>query len=198
MLMINTQGGNMIGILGAIRERKSVLAFSDRKVEEEKINSIFEAARWAPSSMNLQPWRYIYSRKKETAYQLMFNCLHGGNQQWAKNAQMLILSVAQVEYSYQGAVHSNQHAWHDTGAANSLLMLQAADLGMATHPMGGFDSEEIRKSFSIPKEYEPVAIIALGYEGNNNSLPQKLQERANSPRLRKPLGEFSSADSLIL
>lgn len=178
-------------ILEAIQNRKSGFAFSDKKVEDEKLEAIFEAARLSASSMNVQPWRFIYARNGEPEFQLICSTLVEGNQKWAKDAPVLVLSVAQVEYSYDGKPYINAYAWHDTGMATAHLMLQATDLGLATHPMGGFDHQKVSENFKLPKEYQPVAVIAVGYKGDESTLPEDLRKRQNTPRIRKALNEIA-------
>jgi len=176
-------------ILDAIKKRRSDLAFSKKSIEPEILSALFEAAILAPSSMNIQPWRFIYVNHGEPEFQQMLNTLSEGNQRWAKNASALILSIAQVEYTHNDRLLPNAYAWHDTGMANAHLMLQATSFGLATHPMGGFDHQKVSESFNLPKEYQPVLIIALGYKGDETNLPDDLLKRQTSPRKRKPIEE---------
>ena len=176
-------------ILDAIQQRRSGFAYSDKNIEPEILNAIFEAAKLAPSSMNLQPWRFIYANRNEPAFQLILDSLMEGNKKWAQNAATLVLSIAQVEYLYKDKLNKNAYAWHDTGMANALLMIQAASLGVISHPMGGFDHQKALENFNLPKEYQPVLIIALGYKGDETKLPEDLLKRQTSPRKRKPIEE---------
>lgn len=176
-------------ILNAIEKRKSWFAFSEKSIEQEKLETIFNAARLAPSSMNIQPWRFVYANRNEPAFQLILNTLAEGNKKWAKNAATLVLSVAQVEYLYNDKLYKNAYAWHDTGMANVLLMIQAAELGIESHPMGGFDHAKAIQNFNFPKEYEPIAVIALGYKGNDSKISEDSFKRQNAPRNRKTLEE---------
>jgi nitroreductase len=169
--------------------RKSTRAFSEKLIEPEKLRSVFEAARWAPSSGNMQPWRFIIAVKdRPDDHERMVNLLFEGNRIWAEKAPVLILSVAQV--TDNARQKTNKFAYHDVGMATENLALQAASLGLAAHPMGGFYADRARATFNIPNEYEPVAIIALGYEGVTEFLPQPLIERELAPRARKPISEF--------
>jgi nitroreductase len=177
-------------IIDAIHQRKSGFAFSSKSIEPEKVEAIFEAARLAPSSMNVQPWRFLYANHDEPEFQLILDALFDGNKKWAKDAATLVLSIAQMEYTYNDKPTKNAYAWHDTGMANALLMVQAADLGIVSHPMGGFDHQKASQAFKLPKEYEPVAIIALGYNGDESKLPEDLLKRQNAKRSRKPLNEI--------
>jgi len=173
-------------ILQSIIDRRSVMAFSNRPIEEEKITAIFQAAQLAPSSNNNQPWRFIYATQENPdEFKRLFDCLMEGNQRWVKNAGMLVLTIAETVSSYKNL--PNKYAWHDTGLATSLLMIQAQVLGLRSHPMGGFFPEKAKAGFAIPDPYEPVAMIALGYPGNVDELPDDLKSRETSPRNRKPL-----------
>ena len=169
--------------------RKSTRAFSEKTVEPEKLKSILEAARWAPSASNIQPWRFIVAVKNRAEdHERMVNLLFEGNKIWAENAPVLILSVAQV--TDNATRKTNTFALHDVGLATENLAIQATSLGLAVHLMGGFYVDRARATFNIPGEYEPVAVIALGYEGKADFLPQPLIDREMVPRVRKPLSEF--------
>jgi nitroreductase len=175
-------------LLNSIADRRSVLAFSNKPVEEEKLKTLFGAAQLAPSSSNNQPWRFIYAtREKPEEFDRLFNCLMEGNQRWVTNASVLIVTVAETISSYKNL--PNKYAWHDTGMASVLLMVQAQALGLWSHPMGGFDPEKAKIDLGIPEPFEPVAMIALGYPGNADDLPDDLRKRQQSPRNRKPLDE---------
>jgi len=177
-------------ILEAIQKRKSEFAFSDKLIESEKIEALFEAAQLAASSMNIQPWRFIYAIKNDPEFQLILSTLAEGNQKWAKDAPLLVLSIAQVEYTFNEKLFKNAYAWHDAGMANAHLMLQAVGLGLITHPMGGFDHKKISENFNLPKEYQPVAVIAVGYKGDESKLPEDSLKRQTAPRKRKALSEI--------
>ncbi len=176
-------------IIDAIQKRKSNFSYSEKSIEQEKLNEIFEAATLAASSMNVQPWRFIFANQNEPEFQLILNTLSEGNQRWAKDASALVLSVAQIEYTHNDKLIANAYAWHDTGMANANLMLQATSLGLVTHPMGGFDHQKASENFNLPKEYQPVLIIALGYKGDETKLPEDLIKRQTAPRKRKPIEE---------
>jgi nitroreductase len=172
-----------------IRRRWSPLAFSERMVEPEKLQSLFEAARWAPSSYNEQPWHFIVCTKQNPAdHDRLLSCLAEGNVPWARHAPVLMLSVAKLTFTRNG--QPNRHAWHDVGMAVENLIIQAAALGLYVHQMAGFDMAKARQAFAIPEGYEPVAAIAMGYPGDPQNLPPPLRERELSPRQRKPLRDF--------
>jgi nitroreductase len=172
-----------------IEKRWSPVAFSPRAVEPEKLRSVLEAARWAPSSFNEQPWVFIVATKDDPEnFARLLGCLVEGNRVWAQYAPVLMLSVAKLNFALNGK--PNRHALHDVGAAAAYLTMQATALGLYVHQMAGFDSEKARREFSIPEGYEPGAAIALGYLGDDTVLPEKLRGRSPLKRNRKPLSEF--------
>jgi nitroreductase len=172
------------------KRRWSPLVFSDQPVESEKLHMLFEAARWAPSSNNEQPWRFIVATKDhETEWNRLLACLVEGNRKWAYRAPVLILSVASLNFQEDST--PNRHAFHDTGMAVENLVLQATALGLSTHQMAGFDVEKARADLKIPSGYEPVAVIAVGYPGDPASLPDRLRERELRPRSRQPISEWT-------
>jgi len=177
------------GVLPLFHERWSPRSFTDREVSAETLGKVFEAARWAASSFNEQPWRFLVGRRGDSAYQKIFGSLGEFNQKWARTAPVLILGAAKTKFSHSGA--DNRHALYDLGAAASYMTLQAAALGLATHQMAGFDPEAARKAFGIPEEYALGSVIALGYQGEPAALgDETLIEREIAARTRKPLGEF--------
>lgn len=177
-------------LLNTIPKRRSEFAFSPRLIEEEKISSLFEAAHLAPSSMNIQPWRYIYATPASSTFEKIVAALHEGNQRWAKDAPLLIVAIAQMQYEFNGNIHRNRYAWHDTGLANAFLMIQATHLGLVSHPMGGFSAEALTEILKIPPSYEPVVVMAVGYPGDVHNLPADLLERQNRPRTRMQLSHI--------
>jgi nitroreductase len=172
-----------------LRRRWSPRAYSERPVEPDKLRSLFEAARWAPSSNNEQPWHFIVGTKDDpSAHDRLFHCLKEGNKKWAFRAPVLMLSVTRLNFEDDGT--SNRHAWHDTGMAVFSLVVQATALGLIVHQMAGFDVEKARTDLKIPFGYEPVAMIAVGYPGDPAVLDERLRGREFSPRERKPMGEI--------
>ena len=187
--MIDKPADNQYPIHDLLRQRWSPLAFSNRLVEPEKLCSVLEAARWAASSYNEQPWSFIIAtRDNEAEFERLLSCLAEGNQEWARNAPVLMLSVAKLHFERNGV--ENRHAFHDVGAAAATLAIQAAALGLFIHQMAGFDVGKARELFSIPAGYEPVAAIALGYIGDPQTLSEKLYQREVAPRNRKGLEKF--------
>jgi nitroreductase len=172
-----------------IARRWSPRAFSERTVEAATLRCLFEAARWAPSSNNEQPWRFLVAVKEnQEEFDRLLACLLEGNRKWACRAAVLILSVASLRFEDGGK--PNRHALHDTGLATENLLLQATALGLVAHPMAGFDGEKARADCRIPQGFEPVAMIALGYPGDPSVLPDYLREREVKGRERRPVGEF--------
>nr|WP_138500008.1 nitroreductase family protein [Nostoc sp. PA-18-2419] len=172
-----------------LRQRWSPLAFSDRMVEPEKLHSVLEAARWAASSFNEQPWSFIVATSdNQTEFERLVSVLAEANQDWARNAPILMLSVAKLHFERNGK--QNRHAFHDVGAASATLAIQAAAVGLFIHQMAGFDVAKAQQIYSIPSGYEPVAAIALGYIGDPQTLSEKLLQREKALRTRKPLEEF--------
>jgi nitroreductase len=179
------------GILEVIRKRWSPRAYSDKPVSAHDLKLLFEAARWAPSSNNEQPWRFLVGRRGDGAYEKISDSLVEFNKTWAKNAPVLMLSVAKKTFANG---KPNHHAWHDTGAATAFLSLQAVALGLHTHSMAGFEPETARAFFAIPSDYEPCAVTAIGYFGEPSKLPDSLRQKEEAPRERKPLNAFVWSD----
>jgi nitroreductase len=172
-----------------IGQRWSPRAFSGQPVEPEKLRSVLEAARWAPSSLNEQPWAYLVATRDEPkAFEDLLGTLMDVNRMWAQKAPVLLLTMARTRLEKGGA--PNRHAFHDLGQATANLVIQATALGLVTHQMAGFNVEATRELFSVPEGWEPVSVIALGYPGEAESLPEPLRERELAQRQRKPLGDF--------
>jgi nitroreductase len=172
-----------------IRRRWSPRAFSNRPVEREKLLSVLEAARWAPSSFNGQPWSFLVATRDDSPeFERMLSCLVPQNQAWAKEAAVLMIAVAKTHFEHNGK--PNRHAWYDTGQAVAFLTLQATALDLGVHQMAGFSADKARELYAIPETAEPATAVALGYTGDPNSLDDKLRERELAPGNRKPLKEF--------
>lgn len=172
-----------------IRDRKSIRAFSQQAIEPEKIASLFEATRWAPSSTNEQPWVYLYATPEQPElWNKLFESLNDGNKLWAQNAPLLILSLARKNFTrFQGR---NHYALYDLGGANSLLALQAVALGLQVRQMAGFNQEKAIENLHIPDDFEVGVFIAVGYPGSPDVLPETLRERELAPRERYLQHEF--------
>jgi nitroreductase len=172
-----------------IRHRWSPRAFDSQPVEPEKLRSLFEAARWAASSYNAQPWYFIVATKDDLEdYKKILDCFVEFNQGWAKSAPVVALSVARMKFEHNGT--PNNHAFHDVGQAAANLALQATALGLQVHQMAGILPDKAREIFGIADGYEAVAGIAIGYPGDPAALPDKLREQERAPRSRKPLDSF--------
>ena len=170
-----------------IKKRWSPRAFLDKDVEQEKLEVMFEAARWAPSSMNGQPWRFLYARKGEEGYKNIFDTLAEGNQVWAGKAPVLMVVIGKTKFDYKE--RPNKHAWYDSGQAMANFSIQATELGLHLHQMGGFDPKKIKETFQMEEEYDPIAVVAVGYKGDPGKLPEKLENAETAERKRKPLEE---------
>jgi nitroreductase len=172
-----------------LRKRWSPRAFSNRPVEREKLFSLLEAARWAPSSYNEQPWAFILATHEQPAeYARVLGCLIEFNQGWAKAAPVLLLGVAHLVFERNQ--QPNRHAAHDLGAAAVSLAVQATADGLFVHQMAGILPDKARAEFHIPEEWDAMTGLAIGYPGDANSLPEELRKRETSPRSRKALGSF--------
>jgi nitroreductase len=176
-------------LLTVIRHRWSPRSFTDRDVSPEDLKTVFEAASWAASSYNEQPWRFFAGRRNSETYQKIFSTLMEVNQQWARTAPVLIMDVAKTKFSHNGA--PNRVALYDLGAAGATLCYQATALGLHTHQMAGFSVDAARKVFNVPEDYIFGAVIALGYQGEPDALTnQQMLAQETSPRQRKPLSEI--------
>ena len=170
-------------LLPSIAERWSPRAFADRSVAAEHVRTILEAARWAPSSGNGQPWRYVVARREETdAFATLLACLDDGNRRWAKDAPVLVLAFAAQTHPTTGK--PNAYARHDVGIASGLMAVQAASMGLQVHQMGGIEREVARERIAYPDDVDFVTAIAIGYPGAVERLPDDLQVREKAPRSR--------------
>ncbi len=171
-----------------IRDRWSPRAFAGKPVEPSVLASLFEAARWAPSSNNEQPWAYLVATKDDSEnFAKTLSVLVEFNAAWAKDAPVLVIAVSRL--NFQNGT-PNRNAFYDTGAATALLSVEATARGLAVHQMAGFDHAKAKQVFEIPEDWEPVAAMAIGYPGDPESLSQKLRDREVAPRTRKSLSEF--------
>jgi nitroreductase len=175
-----------------IRERWSPRAFADKLVPQDVLRSLFEAARWAASSYNDQPWSYLVATKDDSEnYSKLLSVLMDMNAAWAKQAPVLVISVARKHFKHNGT--PNRVALHDLGAANAQLTMEATFRGLVVHQMGGFHQDKAVELFGIPDGWEPVSAMAIGYPGDPEALPEQLRKPELAPRTRKPLSEFVMA-----
>lgn len=176
-------------IIEVIQNRRSRRAYADKPVDQAKILSLFEAARWAPSSVNEQPWIYIYATKDQPElWHKIYDTLNEGNKLWVKNVPLLIASF--VRRNFIRNDRPNEAARYDLGAANAFLSLQATHLGLNVHQMGGFNTDTLKTNLNASNIYEPVVIMAVGYPGEIETLPENLKLRELSPRERYLQNEF--------
>jgi len=172
-----------------ISDRRSTVAFSDKIVSEDDIKLLFEAARWAPSSYNAQPWRFVVARKGlDSLYDDFYALLMEGNKSWAGSSPILVLSLTEVKDSQD---RSNRFAFHDLGMAVGNLLTQATSMGLFVHQMGGYDIDRARKQLNIPDNYETGSMMAIGYIGEVDDLPDDLRNRELAKRERKNIDEFA-------
>lgn len=172
-----------------ISKRWSTRAFSERKITEQEILTLMEAASWAASSVNEQPWEYHYAFNGTDGFNKMLECLSPDNQLWVKNAPALILCTAHKNFSKSGEL--NRHYMHDTGLANANLITQALSMGIYCHPMGGYDTDKTNEAFRLPEHVEAICYIALGYLGEAEKLGEPVKTRELTPRSRKSVDEIA-------
>ncbi len=172
-----------------LRNRWSPRAFDPKPVETEKLQSVFEAARWSASGGNMQPWSFIVGRKatEPEIFDRLAACLNEGNAPWAAQAPVLGIGVASL---FRRPEVLNGHALHDLGMALQSIAIQAISLDLYTHFMGGFSADKARELFSIPPSHAAVTMFALGYLGDPNELAERHKESELTERMRRPLSEI--------
>lgn len=189
LLAMSRAARNEHPIHDLLKARWSPRAFLDKPVPENAMLSLLEAARWAASSYNEQPWRFIVATKSDPReFQRALECLLPANQAWAKLAPMLILTVAKRTFTLNDS--PNRVAVHDVALAMANLTVQATALGLCVHQMAGVDLDKVRATYGVPEGYEPVTGAAVGYEGPAELLPENLREPERAERTRKPLKEW--------
>lgn len=172
-----------------VSARWSPYAWADRPVAAADLASLFEAARWAPSSYNEQPWRWIVARREDAAeFAKLLSTLVPGNQAWAKQAPVLAIGLTTITFARNGK--PNKAAHHDLGLAAGNLCFEASARGLAVHQMIGIEPERVRELYAVPENVEPLTGYAIGYAGDAASLPDGLRERDLAPRQRKSLREL--------
>lgn len=178
-------------IAAPLAARWSPRSYEERAVPDAALAQVLEAARWAASCVNDQPWNYIVARKDKEAegYAKIFSCLSANNQGWAGRAPVLIIGVARQNFAHNG--NPNRHAAYDLGQATANLAAEAATLGLQAHQMAGFDAAKAREAFAIPEGFDPLVAITLGYPGPASALPEALAARETAPRARRPIAEFT-------
>jgi len=189
--MLEKSAITQVPIADLIAHRWSPRAIDpDQPVRREQLVALLEAARWAPSCFGDQPWRYlVWDRFRDVSrWQQAFECLAEGNQVWAKNAPLLMLSIVAPNFGHNN--QPNRWAQYDTGAASENLCLQATALGLVAHQMGGFDSDQAKARFNIPADYTCMAMIAVGHPALAEGLPDALRHKELATRERKPLSQI--------
>jgi nitroreductase len=172
-----------------ITQRYSPFAFTDKDITDEEIQKFLEAARWAPSCFNEQPWRFLIAPKRNpTVYEKLFECMFDGNKAWAASAPVLMLVCAKRNFSHNNK--PNNYHQFDTGMAMQNFILFALECGVYVHQMAGFDHEMAARNFEISDEYTILSIAVIGYPGDITQLPEEILKRANRPRVRKAINEI--------
>jgi nitroreductase len=178
------------GLHQLLRDRWSPRAFANSPMDHATVTRLLEAAQWAMSCFNAQPWRIVYATNDdEASYARILSTLVPQNQTWAGSAPMIGIAVARTHFEHNGA--PNALAGYDTGAAMALLTVQAQAEGLHVHEMAGFDAVKAKEVLSIPDGYTPMAAFVVGYLGTADTLPEPLRERELQPGQRKPLSEIA-------
>jgi nitroreductase len=188
--MIKKPAKTSVPIHDLIADRWSGRAFKTDAISREQILAMVEAAHWAPSCFNDQPWRFlVWDRSHDAeAWQNAFGCLSEGNREWVADAPVLLLACSDTEFSKRPG-RANRWGQHDAGMASQNLHLQAVALGLMTHPMAGYDQDKTREIFAIPERFELLAMIAVGHPIDSaDDLDEKSRERELEPRERESLG----------
>jgi len=171
-----------------IEQRWSPRAFDSEMVEAEKIGSILEAARWSPSAFNEQPWRFMVGQKGDATYDNILSSLDEWNQLWAGKAPLLILNIAKKTFTHNGK--PNVTFKYDLGQSMGAMILEIVNQGLVSHQMSGFNPSVASELLSIPDDYQPVSIIAVGYMGSIDDLPEEIAKIETKPRERKKLSDL--------
>ncbi len=172
-----------------LAQRWSRLAYDPRPIPAPTLRTLFEAARWAASSMNEQPWRFVLARREDAAnFEALLGTLAPGNAAWAKDAGALILAAHTTRFARND--RPNPWAPHDLGMAVASLVIQATAEGLVCRAMGGFDADAARAALALPEDVAPVAVLAVGYPGDHEALDDGLQARERAPRTRAPQEDF--------
>ncbi len=176
-------------IIDPIRNRWSPRAYDGKALDPKELASLFEAARWAPSAFNEQPWRWIVASCDDAAaFSAMLDCLDPWNQKWAGSAGALTIAVASEQFARNGK--PNAWAGYDLGQACAQLAVQATSMALYVHPMAGLDPEKARERYAIPEGFSAITALAIGRGGDPESLPEEMREGELAPRERKALSEL--------
>lgn len=170
-----------------LSKRWSPVAFSSQPIDDDTLAALFEAARWAPSCFNAQPWRFVIGRHGTDAHSRILSTLTPGNVAWAGNAYILGITVAHDVFTHNGK--PNRWAAHDVGLASMSLAVETTARGLFIHFMAGFDAAKAMELLAIPEQHTPIAAFALGHRGDPSTLPPEVAAKESRPRTRKPLNE---------
>lgn len=176
-------------VLEVIQKRWSPYVFADRPVEPQKLRCLLEAARWAASSFNEQPWRFIIATREDpAAFEKLLGCLVEANQAWARHVPVLMLTVTRDSFTKNDK--PNRVALHDLGLAMGNLTLQAMSMDLYVHQMAGIDQDKVRQACSVPEGFTPQTGVAIGYQGENPAVPDDIKQRDQGKRERVPFDQF--------
>lgn len=189
MMNITKSPDTIHSIHPLIQKRWSPRAFSEKAISDEALGQLFEAARWAASAFNEQPWQYVYAKRGTKGFEQLLDCLVVGNQAWAKSAPVLMATMVKRNLSQTG--QPNHWATHDLGLANAQLLLQAADLDIYGHMMAGFDKDKLVATLELNNSIQPVCMMALGYLGEAEQLEEPYLSKEVAPRNRKSITSFT-------
>ena len=185
---MNGNGRSELRIQQMLKDRYSPRAFSDRDVTDVELELVLEAARWASSSHNEQPWRFLVTRKDQDGHAALLDSLWSMNRSWADKAPILILNMVQRNLAYND--EENYFARHDLGGALAQLTAQATSMGMGLHQLAGFHSDQARQAFQIPEALDVVSVLALGFPGNADMLEEPYRGRELKRTHRRPLKDL--------
>jgi len=172
-----------------IRERWSPRAYAAKPVSKSDLHSIFEAGRWAASSNNGQPWRFIVATSDDpAAHAAAVAGFNARNQRWVKSAPVLVFAIARKAFEANG--NPNAHYWYDTGAAAALMTVEAESRGLKVHQCAGIERDKVRETYGVPEDFDICTGFVIGYQGDADALPEELPGREKEPRVRKPLGDI--------
>jgi len=175
-------------IVAILTDRWSPVHFADTPLTDDEVSALFEAARWAPSSYNEQPWIYVYAQSNDGDERIKMESLLAEGNAWAKKAGLLIVSCTKKTFNRNDK--PNHHAMHDLGAATIQMILEATNRGLISHQMAGFDMTKAKAILGVPEGYEPGSMIAIGHAGDPKTMTPEMQERESGPRQRKKVSEF--------
>ncbi|KAB1063453.1 nitroreductase family protein [Salibacter halophilus] len=171
-----------------IKNRRSIRAFSDKNITDDQLNELLDAARWAASCFNEQPWKFAIASKGSDHYDGLFEALAEGNKKWVKTSPVLGVSLAKKTFDHNDK--PNKHAWHDVGMAMANMAIQATSMDLYIHQMAGFSPEKIAAYLNLDENYDPVAMFTIGYKGEVDQLPDDLAKQETADRKRKTIDEI--------